>query len=117
MKVRMKVSKVLGTLQSNRDKHHNAFLDACDGYKERFIAAMTKAIEQLKHGDILKTSIYMTPPEDHTKDYDRVIKMLEMSVDDTVEMDEESVQQLIQDDWRWKDQWREVTNSYAKTKV
>jgi hypothetical protein len=46
-------------------------------------------------------SIDLVQPRDHTSDYDRVIMMLEMSVDDTIVLDANEFDQYVRDVWAW----------------
>ena len=41
-------------------------------------------------------------PENHTRDYERVIQMLERSLDETVSLSETDFRAYVQDDWDWK---------------
>ncbi len=51
-------------------------------------------------------------PEDHTRDYDRRIKMYEMDIDDTIEMTEQEFAQYVLDDWGWKQAWTTSNTAY-----
>ena len=115
MKVKMKVSEVLACLKTNRGQHRRIFKDACDGYRQQFIAKLNKVIDALKAGDLSVQSMYLTVPEDHTEDYDYAVKMLEMTTQDELELTEKDVAQYIMDDWGWKKQWDETVTSYSGT--
>jgi hypothetical protein len=52
-------------------------------------------------------------PQDHTIDYDRVIKMLEMSVDSLIELDEGAFDQYVMDNWSWKGDALATNEMYA----
>jgi hypothetical protein len=43
--------------------------------------------------------VSLTEPSDHTKDYDRVVAMLEMSVDETIILDAHDFDQYVMDNW------------------
>jgi hypothetical protein len=44
-------------------------------------------------------------PQDHTRDYDRMIKMLQMHQDDLFTLDDFQFAEYVMDDWGWKRQW------------
>jgi hypothetical protein len=69
---------------ANRDSHRHLFLKAQEGYRKLVIEELDRMLADAKAGRPIRRSISLTEPSDHTKDYDRVIAMLEMSVDDTV---------------------------------
>lgn len=58
----------------------------------------------------------LTTPEDHTKDYDRAIQMVEWSIEDTIELDTRQFQQLVMDEWEWKERFDTQIAAY-KMKV
>lgn len=57
--------------------------------------------------------INLAEPVDHTSDYERVIMMLEMSVDDTVVLNAGEFDQYVRDVWSWSYQTTSMLKSYA----
>ena len=53
-------------------------------------------LKDAKEGLRIQRSVTLTEPSNHAKDYDRVITMLEMSVDDTITLDAQAF-----DNWDW----------------
>jgi hypothetical protein len=49
---------------------------------------------------------------DQTKDYDRVIRMLEMTVDEIITIGAVEFQQYVMDDWTWKEQFTASNSAY-----
>jgi hypothetical protein len=45
--------------------------------------------------------VSLTEPSDHTKDYDRVVAMLEMSVEETITLDAQDFDRCVMDNWDW----------------
>jgi hypothetical protein len=52
-------------------------------------------------------------PEDHTADYNRAIKMIEMHEGDTITLGEDEFAQLVMDDWAWKRQFLDSSAMYS----
>ncbi len=50
---------------------------------------------------------------DMTKEYDRVIKMLEMSVDTQIELSSSEFQNYVMDDWAWSDNAKLSNSTYT----
>lgn len=62
----------------------------------------------------IRRSISLPEPIDRTKDYDRVIAMLEMSVEDEVELEEHDFDRYVLDNWEWKDLAYSTNSQYIK---
>lgn len=96
----------------NRGKHREEFDRAFMGYKQSCIDALEANLSAFKAGRAERLYLNENPPEDHTLDYDRVLKMLEMSVEDEVTLTAEAFQQYVMDDWGWKQAWAQSTAKY-----
>jgi hypothetical protein len=57
----------------------------------------------------------LKPPLDHTKQYDTIIKMLSMHVDETILLGPQEVQNFIEDQWQWTDDFLLTNARYAKS--
>ena len=55
----------------------------------------------------------MPEPHDHTDDYDTVIAMLEMCVDEVVEIDMQEFDNYVRDNWQWKANWSASNALYS----
>lgn len=108
---------LLKALTENRSKHRAVFEDALAGYTREAEDILQEHLTALKNGKAPRIQIILDRPEDHTKDYDRVIGMLKMHIGDTFEIDEASYKQYVDDDWSWKRQWIDTSNQYAAGSV
>lgn len=113
-KVTVEKKTLLETVRKNRSEHRNIFLRACEGYREEAIATLDKFLADAKAGKRIHQYIGLEEPVDKTKDYDRVIKMLEMSVADTIELTVAEFAQYVMDDWSWKGQFTATNTKYIK---
>lgn len=87
--VKVKREDLLKKVKENRVIHIKEYREAVEGYKSAAIAELAKGIMQLKKqvddletGEMIRlatVSFNLAVPQDHTKDYDQVIAMLEMS--------------------------------------
>ena len=114
-KVRIKKSELLTAVKKNRENHRTIFLEALDGYKKEMTSRLESMLVDIRHGKRISHSISLPQPMDQTKEYDQAIKMLEMSVDEIIELDDESFRNLVMDDWRWKEQFSASNIAYSKT--
>lgn len=105
--------ELLGKLRVNRDKHRTVFLDALEGYRKEAIRTLKTHIKALEEGRSPVVMINLNRPEDHTRDYDRVIGMLEMDKSPEFRLDAVTYGNYVNDDWRWKREWAKLSSSYA----
>lgn len=106
---------LLKTLKANRETHHEIFLEAQDGYRTAVIAELDKMLEEARAGKRIRRAITLIEPMDQTREYDRAIAMLEMSVDGTVLLEEHDFRQYVLDEWSWKHQFNVSNVLYSKT--
>lgn len=104
--------ELLEVLRRNRAAHREAFVKAQELYRERAIAELDRALADARAGNGIRLSISMPVPEDHTDDYDREIRMLEMSVHERVTLASHLFDQVVMDRWRWSASWESNTMSY-----
>ncbi len=110
--ITVKKADLLGYLKSNRAEHNGFFMKAQEGYKKQFISELENSLMEAKAGRNFRRSVSLDAPIDHTRDYDRIIKMLEMSIKDEVLITEREFQQYVQDDWAWKHDFIATASSY-----
>jgi len=103
-------------VQTNRDKHRAMWKEAFDGYRTACITALELNLSAFRAGKAERVFINESPPEDHTKDYDRVLRMLSMSVDDTIVLTAEAFAQYVMDEWHWKHNWSVSNSKYMGTR-
>jgi hypothetical protein len=112
-KVRLNKSELLAIIKKNRAEHRDIFTEALEGYKQKMLALLNEMIDEIKKGKRVEHMIRLVQPTDQTKEYDRAIRMLEMSVDDIVELDEETFANLVLDDWSWSHQFYNSNAQYS----
>ena len=99
--VKINKADLLDAIKFNRKKHQNEVLEAIKAYKQKALNEYQEAIKLLQ--DTNKVSrINLQEPVDKRDDYDRVIKMLEMSADAVIELDSHEFDQYVMDNWEWK---------------
>lgn len=114
MKITVSKAELLRVMKENRDRHRTVFLAALDGYRQealRMLENEMKRIADARRPRELR--ILLSAPEDHTRDYDRVIGMLEMDTSNAFTLDEQTFAQYVADDWSWKRAWAQASSRYA----
>ena len=103
--VKVEKNELLGIVRDNKKKHVKEFDESVKDYKKAAIKVAKEHVELAKTGDLDQISkIRAMPqrPSSYEKDYDRAIRMLELSVEDTIELEEDIFNQLVLDEWTWK---------------
>ncbi len=103
---------LIEVMTKNREQHRDAFEEAFDGYHKECIRVLEENLAQFRAGTRKRLEWRESPPEDHTKDYDRVLKMLAMSVDDEIDLLSNEFECYVQDDWGWKQAWGTSNSKY-----
>jgi hypothetical protein len=96
--VRIKRSDLIAKLKENRDNHAQLYKDALEGYFVETKKKLEQKIKTLEKGETI-SSFSIAVPKDHTKDYDRLISMLEMSIDDELEITSHDFNNYVLDEW------------------
>ena len=104
-KVTVKKDELLAALRTNRANHVTTFEEAKVGYTLKLRAHFLAQLELLNFSpdklDEVKRSVTFAEPIDRRKDYDLVIKMLEMSTADEISVSQTQFSQYVMDDWSW----------------
>lgn len=122
--VKVNRKDLLVKIRENRTKHVAEFKDAVAGYKDAALKAIDEAVvklrrsvEELKTGERLAIGAVhfnLTVPVNHAKDYDQVIAMLDMSIDDTLTIKSDEFACYVMDDWGWKADFEVTKAMYSR---
>lgn len=111
----VKKSDLIKKLTDNREAHHAIYLEALEGYQSKVIAAIDKFKERVLAGEVLAVVINLPKPEDHTRDYDRVLLQCEMEVAEELVLTDREFQTYVMDDWNWQRQFLASNAGYSQT--
>ncbi len=104
---------VLERLRENRSIHRQTFEEALEGYERRMVQELQRRIRDVRKGVPIEQYIGLETPADHTKDYDTIIEMLELTNDDTVVLTVPEFRQYMQDEWTWKTDFVNTASGYG----
>ena len=108
------VEELKAKLEQNRGRHRKAFEKALVDYRDFAIRQLDEQIERLKKGGNAAVYVNVQAPEDHTDDYDRVLAMRGMTVDDVMQIEESLFQCYVMDQWEWNEQFVATNSSYLQ---
>jgi uncharacterized beta-barrel protein YwiB (DUF1934 family) len=109
--VKINKNKLLDIVRENKEKHIKEFNEAVEDFKKAVIKISEENIALVKEGKIeLKT--IPTKPISYETSYTRAIRMLELSVDVEIELALHDFDQLVQDEWQWKQSFLTSNSTY-----
>lgn len=103
--IKMNRLELLGIVQANKTKHIGEFLEAIADYKKLVLEITAGNAKLGKTADLeqfRRIKSIPAAPVSYEKDYGRAIRMLELSVDEVIEVEEDIFNQLVLDEWHWK---------------
>lgn len=113
--VRMKREELLAIIKENQAKHIAAFTESVEDFKKLVLSTAIANLELAKTNNLVefeKIENNPNPPVSYESDYNRSIRMLELSVDDIIEIDEALFKQLVLDEWYWKNTFLLSNSTY-----
>lgn len=99
--IKVKKDDLLVKLKANREAHKAQFEEAAEGYRVKVIDVLTERLEDARRGKLPQLIFNLPMPINQTAQYDRVIGMLQMTVEDVIELEEQDYQQYVLDQWGW----------------
>lgn len=103
--IKMNRLELLEIVRANRITHVAQFLEAVEDYKDmalRITTANLKLAKTANLEEITKLKTVPGAPVSYEDSYKRSIRMLELSVEDIIEVEEDVFNQLVLDEWVWK---------------
>jgi hypothetical protein len=101
MSVTCNKADVLAKLKANREEHAELVEDSRKGYLKKAQEVLDKKKADILKGKVVALQFNLHLPQDHTAEYDTVIRMLEMHTGDTIVLTADEVRCLIENKWEW----------------
>lgn len=114
--IKMNRTELLEIVQNNRIKHVKEYDEAVQDYLEAVVVIAKNNLKKAKTGDRAKFKFesFPTAPKSYENDYDKAIRMIELSVDDVIEVEEHTFSQLVLDEWTWKQSFSVSNAAYKR---
>jgi len=103
--IKMKREELLEIVRANKEKHIAEYAESVIDYKKLVLQVTQANLKLAKTEDLEKfKQIKSLPsaPVSYEDSYKRAIRMLELSVDEIIEVEEDVFNQLVLDEWSWK---------------
>lgn len=103
--VKINKDELLKIVRENKEKHVAEFKESVEDYTKAALKIAEENLVLAQSGDLEKIAkIRSLPqkPSSYEESYTRAIRMLELSVEDVIELEEHIFNQLVLDEWTWK---------------
>lgn len=111
-RVKINRLKLLKAVRKNRTEHVALHSLAMKAYRKESIVKLGQMLDDAKAGKEITHHTGLVEPRSHTEDYDRIIRMLEMSLEKSITLTSEEFSSYVMDNWGWKGQFLAVNSSY-----
>lgn len=103
--VKMNKDELLAIVRENKAKHIAEYNESVEDYKVLALNITKHNLKLVKTGDLEKIATARnipSAPRSYEGAYTKAIRMLELSVEEVIEIDETVFNQLVLDEWSWK---------------
>lgn len=103
--IKMNRLELLTIVKENKEKHIADFIESVADYKQLVVKYAKENLRLAKTEDmkeIAKIKSLPGAPVSYEDNYKRAIRMLELSVEEIIEVEEDVFNQLVLDEWSWK---------------
>jgi len=107
-----KVLDLVKIIKENRTKHEADYKEAKASFRVRLVEDLEKKLADAKSGKGVVLQINLIKPQQYLAEYDRTLKMLELTSQEQVELSSEAFAQLVMDEWDWKQSFSTANNFY-----
>lgn len=113
--IKMNRLELLEIVRANKITHVAEFLEAVEDYKKlvlQIAVANSKLAKTASLDEFKKMKALPAAPASYEDSYKRAIRMLELSVEEIIEVEEDVFNQLVLDEWSWKRQFTVANTMY-----
>ena len=116
--VLIKKDKLISKMKENLGKHKAEFEEAHAAWRAKAVDALRAEIAKAEKGEKFSLNDIgirneLPEPENHAKDYESVIEMMEISEDNAYVLSRREFNTYVRDEWDWTDHFKGVTRNYS----
>ena len=109
--------ELLERLRTNREEHSGIVAEARKGYVEQARKALEAKLAELADGKVVALHFTLAVPEDHTREYDQVVAMMEMHQGGQVGLTQTQFARYVLDQWEWMSRFLLNSSPYSAMAV
>jgi hypothetical protein len=113
-KVNVRACELLIELNRNLAIHEKDYAELEMAYRVELLAKLSSMLEDAEAGKDVDAYHGIQKPTSHVNSYETAIRMVEMCVDETIELDQREFGQYIMDEWDWKGDFLRSQALYKK---
>lgn len=113
MKVSCKTEELLEKIRENKSAHAAIVEEAKRGFAEKARAVLEAHLSKLESGALKELRISLASPRDHTREYETIIKMLELHRSSHIELNADEVRMFVEDQWDWTEEFLQTNSMYS----
>jgi hypothetical protein len=112
--VKMNRLELLKIVKENKEKHITEYAESVEDYKVAVLKITQANAKMAKTADLdqFKFKVIPSKPTSYEDNYSRAIRMLELSVEEIIDVEEHIFNQLVLDEWGWKQQFTAMAATY-----
>jgi hypothetical protein len=100
-KITVRKAELLEKLNTGLTDHRLAFKQSVEDYSVAVVDFLESATARAKLGDFSDITIQFSAPKNYSKEFERAIAMIEMSVELEIQLDEQTFRQWALGEWNW----------------
>ena len=114
--VKIKSSELLFILENNLSHHKDDIQEAIELRRNEIILYFKQKLEVMESDESYspKESINFPLPKDSSSDYEKAIRMVQLTQDEIIELNEDQFDKLVMDNWEWKQSLVATSAFYGK---
>ncbi len=95
-------AQLLPIVRENLEKHNNIFNASVSGYWQKAEEILTDKLAKVKKQEQVDNYLGVTYPVSYVDHYNKVIRMLELSVEDNIKLSSSEFDAYVRNEWTWK---------------
>lgn len=104
---------LLPIVQENKQKHNQIYDAAVSGYWFKAEEVLNQKLTLVKKQEKIDSYLNLSFPENHEDDYNQVIKMLELSSDNVLNLTRQEFNQYVMNNWAWRNSFLGTNSMYC----
>jgi len=113
--VKINRDELLDIVRANKEKHIADYKESVIDFTKGVLKIAQENLRLAQTGNVDEIAKIRTAPQipvSFADSYTRAVRMLELSVDDVIEVDATTFNQLVLDEWQWKQQFTALAGTY-----
>lgn len=110
--IKVNKSDLGSVIFGNKQKHIAEYNEAMQGFKRAYKETLENLMQEAEYNDKHESSVFFDIPESHESDYETILEMLDMSVDEEIEISYSQFKRYVRDEWDWKQSFLTASAKY-----